>query len=47
MTRTPLGPASPETTQVYARPDTLNLSPADKIDQRLAAAVERRTRHTS
>ncbi|MFI6883836.1 tyrosine-type recombinase/integrase [Streptosporangium canum] len=39
-----LGHASPETTQVYAHPDTLNLSPADKIDQRLAAAVERRTR---
>ncbi|MFD8563121.1 tyrosine-type recombinase/integrase [Streptosporangium canum] len=42
-----LGHASPETTQVYAHPDTLNLSPADKIDQRLAAAVERRTWHTS
>ncbi|WP_434096276.1 hypothetical protein [Streptosporangium roseum] len=39
-----LGHASPETTQVYAHPDTLTPSPADKIDQRLAAAVERRTR---
>ncbi|WP_433358746.1 tyrosine-type recombinase/integrase [Streptosporangium sp. CA-115845] len=40
-----LGHASPETTQVYAHPDTLNRSPADKIDQRLAATVARRTRH--
>ncbi|GAA3427756.1 hypothetical protein ACQP10_19110 [Streptosporangium sandarakinum] len=40
-----LGHASPDTTQVYAHPDTLNRSPADTIDQRMAAAAERRTRH--
>ncbi|MET9064408.1 tyrosine-type recombinase/integrase [Streptosporangium sandarakinum] len=40
-----LGHASPDTTQVYAHPDTLDRSPADRIDQRMAAAAERRTRH--
>ncbi|MGW0065483.1 tyrosine-type recombinase/integrase [Streptosporangium sandarakinum] len=40
-----LGHASPDTTQVYAHPDTLNRSPADRIDQRMATAAERRTRH--
>ncbi|GGQ22985.1 tyrosine-type recombinase/integrase [Streptosporangium pseudovulgare] len=40
-----LGHASPDTTQVYAHPDTLTRSPADRIDQRMAIAAERRTRH--
>ncbi|MFF0250498.1 tyrosine-type recombinase/integrase [Streptosporangium sandarakinum] len=40
-----LGHAGPDTTQAYAHPDTLNRSPADRIDQRMATAAERRTRH--
>lgn len=40
-----LGHASPDTTQIYAHPKSLNLSPTQRIDQRLASAVERRTRH--
>ncbi|MGC5016334.1 tyrosine-type recombinase/integrase [Streptosporangium sp. DT93] len=40
-----LGHASPDTTQIYAHPKSLNLSPTQRIDQRLATAVERHTRH--